>query len=165
MGGVSPKLLHANDTIQYAGMISGTPGLCGTAYNNVPRDELDSFLTMHKYVRNVSILSGACCALRKDVFWKVGGFDAVNTPDGHSDMDLSYKLMKSGYRNVYTPHALLQHIGNHSWSAKRKKYKADIYILKRWGRCSFDGPLFHCVDEARFVSGFPIQLSCLRGTY
>ena len=37
VGGVSPKLLHANDTIQYAGMISGTPGLCGTAYNNIPR--------------------------------------------------------------------------------------------------------------------------------
>ena len=38
VGGVSPKLLYANDTIQYAGMISGTPGLVRTAYNNIPCD-------------------------------------------------------------------------------------------------------------------------------
>ena len=133
VGGVSPKLLHEDETIQYAGMISGTPGLCGTAYNNVPRDASDSFLSMHKYVRNVSILSGACCALKAEVFWRIGGFDPVNTPDGHSDMDLSYKLLDAGYRCVYTPHTVLYHIGNHSWGAKSVKYKADIYVLKRWG--------------------------------
>ena len=142
VGGVSPKLLHANDTIQYAGMISGTPGLCGTAYNNVSRDGMDSFLTMHRHVRNVSILSGACCALWKDVFWKVGAFDVIHTPDGHSDMDLSYKLMESGYRCVYTPHAILRHVGNHSWGVKRQKYKADIYVLKRWGRRVSTDPYF-----------------------
>lgn len=133
VGGVSPKLLHEDETIQYAGMISGTPGLCGTAYNNVPREANDSFLSMHKYVRNVSILSGACCALKTEVFRRIGGFDAVNTADGHSDMDLSYKLLEAGYRCVYTPHAVLYHIGNHSWGAKSVKYKADIYVLKRWG--------------------------------
>lgn len=133
VGGVSPKLLYPDDTIQYAGMISGTPGLCGTAYNHVPRDAPDLFLSMHKYVRNVTVLSGACCAFRKDLFWQVGGFDAVNTPDGHSDMDLSYKVMEAGERCVYTPHALLRHIGNHSWGNKPKKYKADMFMLKRWG--------------------------------
>lgn len=131
--GVSPKLLYENNTIQYAGMISGTPGLVGTAYNNMPRDSGDSFLSMHRYVRNVSVLSGACCALRKDIFWAVGGFDPVNTPDGHSDMDLSYKLIRAGYRCVYTPHSVLYHLGHGSWNAKREKYKADIFVLKRWG--------------------------------
>jgi O-antigen biosynthesis protein len=142
VGGVSPKLIHADDSIQYAGMISGTPGLCGTAYNNLPKDASDAFLSMHKYVRNVSILSGACCAFWKDVFWKVGAFDAVHTPDGHSDMDLSYKLIESGYRCVYTPYALLRHIGNHSWGSKRHKYKADIYALKRWGALVSRDPCF-----------------------
>ena len=134
VGAVSPKLLHADDSIQYAGMISGTPGLCGTAYNHVPRDANDGFLSMHKYVRNVSILSGACCAMRRSLFLDVGGFDSINTPDGHSDMDLSYKIMDAGYRCVYTPYAVLHHIGNHSWGAKKDKYKADIFVLKRWGR-------------------------------
>jgi O-antigen biosynthesis protein len=142
VGGVSPKLLHADDTIQYAGMISGTPGLCGTAYNNVPFNAPDSFLTMHKYVRNVSILSGACCALRKEVFWRVGAFDADNTPDAHSDLDLSYKLMEAGLRCVYTPYALLRHIGNHSWGAKRRKERADAFMLRRWGGYVSKDPFF-----------------------
>jgi glycosyltransferase involved in cell wall biosynthesis/SAM-dependent methyltransferase len=133
VGGVSPKLLHENELIQYAGMISGTPGLCGTAYNNVPRDASDAFLSMHKYVRNVSILSGACCAFKRAVFWQVGGFDAVNTPHGHSDMDLSFKLLEAGLRCVYTPYATLFHIGHGSWNVKKGKYKADIFMLKHWG--------------------------------
>ena len=130
----SPKLLHKDKTIQYAGMISGTPGLCGTAYNGIPVDADDNFLSLHKYVRNISILSGACCALRKKIFLEIGGFDAINTPDGHSDVDLSYKLLDAGYRCVYTPYSLLFHIGNHSWGYKKDKYKADIFCLKRWGR-------------------------------
>jgi glycosyltransferase involved in cell wall biosynthesis/tetratricopeptide (TPR) repeat protein len=142
VGGVSPKLIYENASIQYAGMISGTPGLCGTAYNGAPYDAPVPFLQMHKYVRNVSILSGACCALWKDLFWMVGAFDTVNTPDGHSDMDLSYKLIEAGRRCVYTPHALLRHVGNHSWSAKRHKYKADMFVLRRWGAYVSRDPYF-----------------------
>ena len=142
VGGVSPKLLHLDGTIQYAGMISGTPGLCGTAYNNVPDGAPDPFLTMHKYVRNVSILSGACCAIRRDVFREVGGFDPVNTPDAHSDLDLSYKLTAAGYRCVYTPYAMLRHVGNHSWGGGRQKSKADIYMLRRWGAHVARDPYF-----------------------
>ena len=142
VGGVSPKLLHLDDTIQYAGMISGTPGLCGTPYNNIPFDAPDNFLTMHRFVRNVSILSGACCAVRKDVFWQVGAFDAVNTPDAHSDLDLSYKLIEAGLRCVYTPHAVLRHVGNHSWGAKRHKDRADAFVLRRWGGYVSQDPFF-----------------------
>ncbi|MEN3931042.1 glycosyltransferase [Microvirga sp. W0021] len=140
--GVSPKLIREDNTIQYAGMISGTPGLCGTAYNNCHKDANDFFLSMHKYVRNVSVLSGACCALRKNIFLKVGGFDAINTPDGHSDLDLTYKLIDAGYRCVYTPHSLLYHIGNHSWGSKKNKYKADIFCLKKWGKYLSHDPHF-----------------------
>lgn len=142
VGGVSPKLLHKNQTIQYAGMISGTPGLCGTAYNGWPRNATDPFLSLHNYVRNVSILSGACCAFKKSLFLQVGGFDSANTPDGHSDMDLSYKVMAAGYRCVYTPHAVLFHIGHGSWNVKKAKYKADIFALKRWGQYVSHDPYF-----------------------
>ncbi len=149
VGGVSPKLLHKDETIQYAGMIAGTPGLGGTAYNNVRRDANDSFLSQHKYVRNVSILSGACFAIKRAVFWEAGGFDAVNTPDGHSDMDLSFKLLKAGYRCAYTPYSVLFHVGNHSWGEKKKKYKADIFMLKRWGNYLSRDPNF--TDSMKLV--------------
>lgn len=142
VGAVSPKLLYENDTIQYAGMISGTPGLCGTAYNHYGRNQYDDYLSMNQYVRNVSILSGACCIIDKELFNKVGRFDAINTPDGHSDVDLSYKILEAGYRCVYTPYSELYHIGNHSWGNKKDKYKADIFCLKNWGKYISTDPYF-----------------------
>ena len=143
VGGVSPELLYSqSNLIQYAGLISGTPGLCGLAYNGYDRYANDGHLSMHRYVRDVSILSGACCIMRKAVFEAVGGFDAENTPDGHSDVVLSYKLAEAGYRCVYTPYSVLYHAGNHSWSHKKGKYKADIYCLKHWGRYLSSDPYF-----------------------
>ena len=142
VGATSPQLLYQDGTIQYAGMISGTPGMAGTAYHRLALDETDEFLSLNRLVRNISVLSGACCAMRRDLFLRVGGFDPVNTPDGHSDLDLSYKILEAGLRCVYTPYSLLTHIGNHSWNAKPRKYKADIFCLKRWGRYVSRDPYF-----------------------
>jgi GT2 family glycosyltransferase len=142
VGGVSPKLLYQDESIQYAGMISGTPGFAGTAFHQVHRSGTDPFLSMHSFVRNVSILSGACCAIKKNIFDQIGGFDAKNTPDGHSDLDLSFKILEAGYRCVYTPYAVLFHIGHGSWVAKKNKYKADMFMLARWGRYLEGDPYF-----------------------
>ena len=134
VGGVSPVLLYENKTIQYAGMITGTPGIIGTSFNgrhimNPVNNPFNHFL-----LRDVSVLSGAVAVIKKDVFFEVGGFDEINTPNGQSDLDLSLKLIEKNYRCVYTPYAVLTHIGNHSWAEKKKADKADIYCLKRWGK-------------------------------
>ncbi len=155
VGGVSPKLLYENNLIQYAGMISGTPGLAGTAYHCYGKDEQSSdYLLMNNYVRNVSILSGACCAFKRDIFLKVGGFDSINTPDGHSDVDLSFKIRSNGYRCVYTPYSVLYHIGNHSWGGKKGKYKADIFCLKHWGEYISKDPYFTDTMKKVFYKDF-----------
>lgn len=142
VGAVSPQLLYEDGTIQYAGMISGTPGLVGTAFHGRPFGQGDEFLSMNRLVRNVSILSGACFSIRRDNFSQIGCFDAVNTPDGHSDVDISYKILSAGYRCVYTPYSVLKHIGNHSWNTGDRKSKSDIFILKRWGKYVSRDPYF-----------------------
>lgn len=143
VGAVSPKLLLENGKIQYAGMITGTPGLVGTAYNGYGGSEIDAFLTMHRYVRNVSVLSGACFAIKKETFRLVGGFDIENTPNGHSDVDFSFRILDAGLRCVYTPHATLIHIGNHTWHPKAgEKDKSDIFLLKKWGKFLCNDPFF-----------------------
>ena len=142
VGATSPQLIYEDGTIQYAGMISGTPGMAGTAFHHVPHGQVDSFLSMNRLVRNVSILSGACCAMRRDLFLQIGGFDPENTPDGHSDLDLSFKVRSAGLRCVYTPYSLLTHVGNHSWNPEDRESKADIFCLKRWGRYVSGDPYF-----------------------
>lgn len=134
VGSVSPMLMHTDGSIQYAGMITGVPGLVGTAFNNYPADDYVYGVFNHMVLRDVTVLSGACFAIRKEVFEKVGGFDAQNTPNGHSDVDLSFKLLEANYYNVYNPYAQLVHVGNHTWHETEKKDKSDIFCLKRWGK-------------------------------
>lgn len=142
VGGVSPLMLYENDTVQYAGMITGVPGQVGTSFNGLPAKRVEPIPLHHFAVRNVSILSGACMMMRKDVFQEIGGFDATNTPTGHSDVDISFKILERNLRCVYNPNAILTHIGNHSWDSKSAQDKAEIFCLKKWGQYLARDPYF-----------------------
>ena len=54
-------------------------------------------------VRTVSAVSGACLAVRRDVFEAAGGFDARCAP--YADIDFCLRLASQGLRCVWTPHA------------------------------------------------------------
>ncbi|MDH6409532.1 N-acetylglucosaminyl-diphospho-decaprenol L-rhamnosyltransferase [Aurantimicrobium minutum] len=58
-------------------------------------------------------VSGACLAVRRDLFTQVGGFD-----DHYfmyfEDVDLGYRIGKLGYTNLYIPQASITHIGGES---------------------------------------------------
>lgn len=138
VGGVSPKLFYEDNTIQYAGMVTGVRGLVGTAFHCQPKDSC-TYFNFIQSGRNVSLLTGACLLMPKEIFDEIGGFDAVNLPIMHSDIDLCFKLLESGYELIYTPFASLRHIGHLSLrEAKKnkmveKKDNANLYILKKWG--------------------------------
>ena len=52
-------------------------------------------------------MSGACLLTRRDVFTRVGGFDAERLPAAYNDIDLCLKMRRAGYLIVYTPFAKL----------------------------------------------------------
>ena len=150
VGAVSPKLLWADDTIQYGGLVFGVRDLVGTAFHAWPR--LDSgYHSMAVAVRNVSCVNGACMLIRSEVFHDVGGWDAENTPISHSDFDLSFRIMERGLRLVYTPFAELRHLGHQSRKdadiderapVGRADSGADVYLLHRWGRRLREDPFY-----------------------
>lgn len=69
----------------------------------------------HEATDNTAVgwLSGACVLVRREAFEQLGGFD-----DGYfmyfEDVDLGHRLGKTGWNNVYTPHAAVTHSGAHS---------------------------------------------------
>ncbi len=138
VAGVSPKLFYENDTIQYAGMVTGVRDLVGTAFHCQPKDS-GFYFNMIQSERNVSLLSGACMLISKNLFFEVGGFDDVNTPVMHSDLDLCFKILDKKYELIYTPFAALRHIGHlalreaENEGRIEKKGKIDLYMLKKWG--------------------------------
>ena len=134
VGCVSPKMVYEDGSIQYAGMVTGVRRLFGTAFQGSSYVYNEYFT---QSTRNVSIMCGACFAIKKDLFEKVNGFDEVNTPINHSDIDLSFKIRQLGLLIVYTPFATLLHYGHQSIGRSAnlvvKKYP-DLYMLDKWGK-------------------------------
>jgi GT2 family glycosyltransferase len=140
VGVCGPKLLYENDTIQHAGMVTGVRGLVGTAFHSYPANTTHYF-NLAQSIRQVSLICGACLAIKRSVFEAIGGYDADKFPISHSDVDLCLKVLSLGQSCVYTPHATLYHIGHASLSAvekrptstqARRKDKADIELLRKW---------------------------------
>ena len=147
VGAVSPKLLYETGKIQHAGLVMGVRGLAGTAFHQRPADSTEHF-NLAQSLREAAALSAACLAMRREDFFRVGGFDAVNTPIAHSDIDLCFKVREAGLRCVYTPYATLRHAGHVSIGVEekeeriRQRDKASIFLLKRWAGYTTNDPYF-----------------------
>lgn len=147
VGAVAPKLLYETGKIQHAGLVMGVRGLAGTAFHEREADSTEHF-NLAQSSRDVAALSAACLAMRREDFVRLGGFDAVNTPIAHSDIDLCFRIRDAGMRCVYTPYATLSHAGHVSIALEEKmksrsgRNKASIYLLKRWPHYTTHDPYF-----------------------
>ena len=164
----APKLLYEDGTIQHAGLVTGVRRLVGTAFHCRPADTT-SYFNLAQSLREASSVSAACLAMRASLFRALGGFDTVNTPIMHSDVDLCFRLREMGQRCVYTPHATLLHVGHQSLSehdadrdqikisplARRAKDKADLYLLRRWPDLVSHDPYFPPAMKALVYADSP----------
>jgi GT2 family glycosyltransferase len=147
VGAVAPKLLYATGKIQHAGLVTGVRGLVGTACHEWPGDSVD-YTNLAQSMRDVSALSAACLAIRREDFFRVGEFDAVNTPIASSDLDLCFKVREAGFRCVYTPFVTMTHRGHASRGAAQHEEKrpprdkASVYLLKRWAGYTCHDPYY-----------------------
>ncbi|MFL6500395.1 MAG: glycosyltransferase [Candidatus Udaeobacter sp.] len=141
VGAVAPKLLYPTGRIQHAGLVTGVRGLVGTAMHQWPGDSVD-YTNFAQSMRTVSALSAACLAMRRADFVALGGFDEVNTPIAHSDLDLCFKVREAGMRCVYTPFATMTHHGHVSIGAEKQARevqvvdRSNIFLLQRWAEFS-----------------------------
>ena len=147
VGVVGPKLLYEDGSIQHAGIVTGVRRFTGTAFHTYPSNTSAHF-NMAQCVREVSVIIGALLAMPANVFNEIGGYDALNTPINHSDVDLCFRAREAGYSCVYNPHATLVHIGHMSIGDEsyvktpKKKDTADVFLLRRWGQFIARDPFF-----------------------
>lgn len=105
VGAVGCKLLFTNFTIQHAGVIFDKKEMLHVLYASLPKNNFYS----SEVIRNYSAVTGACLAIRKDVFQEINGFDEIYEVP-LSDIDLCFTLRQKGYLIVYTPLAQLYHL-------------------------------------------------------
>lgn len=107
IGAVGAKLLYPNGAVQHAGIVLGMGGFVGHAGRGLPSTARGPH-DMLRTVRDVAAVTGACLAMRRDAFVRVGGFDERFAVECN-DVDLCLRLRATGLRVVWTPWPTLIH--------------------------------------------------------
>jgi len=145
---VGARLWYPNKTMQHAGVIVGLGGIAGHHFGNSPRGVMEYF-ARNIVAQNLSAVTAACMAVRRECFTKVGGFDEVNLPIQYNDVDLCLKLREAGYDIVWTPYADLLHHesmsrGYNSTPEQMEVFEREkAYFKKRWAKWIAHDPAYN----------------------
>ena len=124
VGIVGAKLVNPDGTVQHTGV--------GVDFTRRPGREAWG-MTDDRPAGDVPAVTGACMAVRRDVFEQVGGFDR-GFWNGYEDVDLCLKVRAAGYRVCYEPGSLVMHVesasGPERWTAVRQNIER---LRAKWG--------------------------------
>src|SRR5437870_1501116 len=141
VGAVGARLLYPDGSVQHAGVILGVLGGTGHAHRFAPRDAPGYFANM-SVVREVSAVTGACLATRRETFERAGGLDEA-LPVAYNDVDFCLRLQEQGLRVLYTPYAELLHHEGASRGRADAAVEARAYMTRRWGAWAEIDPYYH----------------------
>ena len=105
VGVAGAMLLYPAGTIQHAGIAIGIMEGAGHPFRHMLASQYWGWLP---FTRNVTAVTGACMAIRREVFQELGGFDPT-FPVNYNDVDLCLRARAAGYEVVIEPAALLRH--------------------------------------------------------
>ncbi|MFZ1382865.1 MAG: glycosyltransferase [Scrofimicrobium sp.] len=134
VGATGARLIFENGTIQHAGVIAQR-GNFMHAYAKWADDSAgycDDLLVDHE----VSMVTGACLALRRETFEQVGRFDE-QLPSNFNDVDLCLKIRSEGMRVIWLSQVRAFHF--ESLSRDNTVTRPEVKLMAgRWPRTSRD---------------------------
>ena len=137
VGAVGARLWYPDGTLQHGGVIIGIDGVAGHAHPRLAKGDRGYFCRA-VLQQELSAVTGACLAVRRDVFEEVGGLDE-QLAVAFNDVDLCLRIRAAGYRNIWTPFAELIHHesasrGYEDNPEKRARFQREIHFMQnRWG--------------------------------
>jgi GT2 family glycosyltransferase len=144
---VGAKLLYPDGTIQHAGVIMGIMGVAGHPFRRRTGTDYGYF-GRAVVGQDVSAVTGACLVVGRDAFEAVGGLNERELTVAFNDIDLCLRLKKAGYRNYWTPYAVLCHHesasrGSEDSVEKQRRFQFEIAHMKRtWDAEIRDDPAY-----------------------
>jgi len=148
IGCVGAKLLYDNGTVQHGGVIVGIGSVAGHAHRHFPHDHPGYYCRL-VLTQNFSAVTGACLLVRREIFETAGGLDEQHLKIALNDVDFCLKVRAAGFRNVWTPYALLTHHesvsrGYEDTPEKRARFASETTFMKqKWGRQFESDPYYN----------------------
>lgn len=106
-GAIGARLWYPNETLQHGGVLFGLGGVAGHLHHGSHRWQ-QGYFGRAVVTQNLSAVTAACLVIRKSIYDEVNGLDE-ELAVAFNDVDFCAKVLKAGYRNVWTPHAELYH--------------------------------------------------------
>lgn len=139
VGAVGAKLFYPNNTIQHAGIILGLGKnkVAGHSHHGSPKDHFGYF-GRAALQQSYSAITAACLVIKKSIYMEVGGLNATHLKVAFNDVDFCLKLLKKGYKNIWTPYAELYHHeslsrGREDSKEKKDRFNREVkYFKKKW---------------------------------
>jgi GT2 family glycosyltransferase len=147
-GVVGAKLLYPDGSVQHAGVVLGVGGVAAHLHSGFGAKDTGYFGRL-QLASNVSAVTGACLVVRKAVYEEVGGLNAAHLAVAFNDVDFSLKVAAKGYRNVWTPFALLFHHespsrGTDLQPEKAARFRQEVFYMQRtWGNILETDPFYN----------------------
>jgi N-acetylglucosaminyl-diphospho-decaprenol L-rhamnosyltransferase len=138
-GAVGCKLLNTDGSIQIS-CIQSFPTILNQLLNSAlsmrmfPRSRLWGGVALFsdaKEPEKVEVLSGACIMMSRSIFQEVGLFSEEYFMYTE-DVDLCYKIQKSGYANYYVPNAMIFHFGGGSSQKRPSEFSVIAMRTSTW---------------------------------
>ncbi|WP_394145942.1 glycosyltransferase family 2 protein [Vibrio atypicus] len=148
VGCVGAKLYYPNDSLQHAGVVLGLGGVAGHSHKYFDKQH-DGYFKRLKIRQNLSAVTAACLAVRKEVYLQVDGLNEEDLTVAFNDVDFCLKVHSAGYKNIWTPYAELYHHesisrGTEDTPEKQARFATEIDYMKRaWGNLLHNDPYYH----------------------
>lgn len=147
VGAVGAKLLYPNNTIQHAGVILGIGGIAGHSHKYFSSDSHGYFCRL-SLAQEYAAVTAACLVVGRPIFNEAGGLEQQHLTVAYNDVDFCLRLRELGYRNIWTPHAVLYHHeslsrGQEDSPEKHKRLLAEKdYMKYRWADLLVQDPAY-----------------------
>lgn len=167
IGAVGAKLYFPDDTVQHAGIVLTPEFIAWHAFSRFPRSH-SGFFGRAILQQNYSAVTAACMVVRRELFKKVGGFDAKTFAVSYNDVDLCLRLNAEGFRTFWTPFAELYHyqsasLGKPKSDARVEQFESEAKAFRdRWASIIAEDPCYSPNLTERledFSLAFPPRIS------
>jgi GT2 family glycosyltransferase len=126
VGAVGAKLLYPDRTVQFGGTVLGIQGIAGHAHVGLAEHD-GGYRGLANVTHEVAAVTGACLAIRREVFDELGGLDLALAV-ACNDVLLCVEGLKRGYRNIYVARPLFIHLESKSRGFDDTQAKRELFL-------------------------------------